>query len=169
MYAVFEDGSRQYRVSEGDVVRIDYREAEIGSTVELNSVVLAGQGEHQNRPTLSGRGQGRRRSLGRTFGQASDSAFPTPQKLSPFAWSHPNTSRCEDQEHRGLIDFELPPLLNDSPVFGPVQDRPNCPSHLSLNLLQWWKSIMEEAEQCPIEIYSSPCSYWLSWDAAIAF
>ncbi|QVL29968.1 50S ribosomal protein L21 [Telmatocola sphagniphila] len=44
MYAVFEDGSRQYRVSEGDVVRIDYREAEIGSTVELNSVVLAGQG-----------------------------------------------------------------------------------------------------------------------------
>ena len=31
MYAVFEDGSRQYRVSEGDVVKLDYREAEIGA------------------------------------------------------------------------------------------------------------------------------------------
>ena len=29
-YAVFEDGSHQYRVSEGDVVRVDYRDAEVG-------------------------------------------------------------------------------------------------------------------------------------------
>src|SRR5262249_8932765 len=35
MYAVFVDGSRQYRVSEGDVVRLDYREAEVGSRLEL--------------------------------------------------------------------------------------------------------------------------------------
>ena len=27
MYAIFEDGSRQYRVSVGDIVRIDHREA----------------------------------------------------------------------------------------------------------------------------------------------
>jgi large subunit ribosomal protein L21 len=39
-YAVFEDGSHQYRVSEGDVVRVDYRDAEIGATVEFNHVVL---------------------------------------------------------------------------------------------------------------------------------
>jgi len=26
MYAVFEDGSRQYRVSEGSVVTLDYRD-----------------------------------------------------------------------------------------------------------------------------------------------
>ena len=44
MYAVFEDGSHQFRVSEGDVVRIDYREAEVGSTIELTNVLLAGQG-----------------------------------------------------------------------------------------------------------------------------
>src|SRR5207253_2173752 len=40
MYAVFEDGSRQYRVSEGDVVRLDYRDAEAGSRLEFNRVLL---------------------------------------------------------------------------------------------------------------------------------
>ncbi len=40
MYAVFEDGSRQYRVSEGDVVRVDYRDAEIGSRIEFDRVLL---------------------------------------------------------------------------------------------------------------------------------
>ena len=40
MYAVFEDGSRQYRVSEGDLVRIDYRDTAIGSDLELNRVLL---------------------------------------------------------------------------------------------------------------------------------
>jgi large subunit ribosomal protein L21 len=40
MYAVFEDGSRQYRVSEGDVVRVDYREAEVGSRLEFTRVLL---------------------------------------------------------------------------------------------------------------------------------
>jgi large subunit ribosomal protein L21 len=40
MYAVFEDGSRQYRVHEGDVVQVDYREAEVGSNVEFNRVLL---------------------------------------------------------------------------------------------------------------------------------
>jgi large subunit ribosomal protein L21 len=40
MYAIFEDGSRQYRVSEGDVVQLDYRDAEKGARVELNRVLL---------------------------------------------------------------------------------------------------------------------------------
>lgn len=40
MYAVFEDGSRQYRVQEGDVVQVDYREAEVGSNVEFGRVLL---------------------------------------------------------------------------------------------------------------------------------
>jgi large subunit ribosomal protein L21 len=40
MYAVFEDGSRQYRVSEGDVVQLDYRDAEIGSRLEFPRVLL---------------------------------------------------------------------------------------------------------------------------------
>jgi large subunit ribosomal protein L21 len=40
MYAVFEDGSRQYRVQEGDVVNVDFREAQVGSNVEFNRVLL---------------------------------------------------------------------------------------------------------------------------------
>jgi large subunit ribosomal protein L21 len=40
MYAVFEDGSRQYNVKEGDVVKVDFREAEVGARVEFNRVLL---------------------------------------------------------------------------------------------------------------------------------
>src|SRR5436190_21777343 len=45
MYVVFEDGSRQYRVSEGDVVRVDFRAAEVGSQVEFDRVLLVGKDE----------------------------------------------------------------------------------------------------------------------------
>src|SRR5262249_52841282 len=44
MYAVFEDGSRQYKVSEGDVVQLDYRDAEVGSQLEFNRVMLCQEG-----------------------------------------------------------------------------------------------------------------------------
>jgi large subunit ribosomal protein L21 len=40
MYAVFEDGSRQYIVSAGDVLRVDFREAEIGDEVTFHRVLL---------------------------------------------------------------------------------------------------------------------------------
>ena len=35
MYAIFEDGSRQYRVEEGSTVTIDFREASIGDASAL--------------------------------------------------------------------------------------------------------------------------------------
>jgi large subunit ribosomal protein L21 len=40
MYAVFEDGSRQYLVSEGDVLKVDLRDAGEGDQVEFNRVLL---------------------------------------------------------------------------------------------------------------------------------
>src|SRR5262245_23274041 len=40
MYAVFEDGSRQYRVSEGDQLDVDFREAEAGNQIEFSRVLL---------------------------------------------------------------------------------------------------------------------------------
>ena len=40
MYAIFEDGSRQYRVSEGQTVRVDFREAEAGKRIEFGRVLL---------------------------------------------------------------------------------------------------------------------------------
>src|SRR5262245_24357099 len=45
MYAVFVDGSRQYRVSEGELVKLDYRENEVGSRLELNRVLLYQNGD----------------------------------------------------------------------------------------------------------------------------
>jgi large subunit ribosomal protein L21 len=56
MYAVFEDGSRQYKVSEGDMVTVDYRDAEIGTRLEFPRVLLYAGGDttHIGRPTIEG-------------------------------------------------------------------------------------------------------------------
>lgn len=40
MYAVIMTGGKQYRVSEGDVLRIETLEGEAGSTVEFKDVLL---------------------------------------------------------------------------------------------------------------------------------
>ena len=40
MYAVFETGGRQYRVSEGDSVLLDRQKAEQGQTLEFDRVLL---------------------------------------------------------------------------------------------------------------------------------
>ena len=56
MYAVFEDGSRQYRVQEGDIVNVDFREAQIGANVEFNRVLLT-QSDNEakiGQPLISG-------------------------------------------------------------------------------------------------------------------
>jgi len=45
MYAVFEDGSRQYRVKEGDVVAVDFRDVDTGTRLEFPRVLLYQGGE----------------------------------------------------------------------------------------------------------------------------
>ena len=43
MYAIFEDGARQYRVEQGSTVLIDHRDGvAIGDTLTLNTVMLVG-------------------------------------------------------------------------------------------------------------------------------
>jgi large subunit ribosomal protein L21 len=56
MYAVFEDGSRQYRVSEGDVVRLDYRELDAGSELQFDRVLLyqGSEGLKVGQPLVAG-------------------------------------------------------------------------------------------------------------------
>ena len=44
MYAVFLDREKQYKAAQGDQVLIDYREAEPGSTLEFQHVLLCGGG-----------------------------------------------------------------------------------------------------------------------------
>lgn len=45
MYAIFEDGGRQYRVQEGDTLRVDLRDLDEGQNrVEFTQVLMLGQG-----------------------------------------------------------------------------------------------------------------------------
>ena len=44
-YAIFEDGSHQFRVSEGDIITVDRRDGTIGSELVFDKVLLiAGDG-----------------------------------------------------------------------------------------------------------------------------
>ena len=45
MYAIIEDGSRQYRAEVDGTFNIDYRDVKVGDTLELSKVLLiAGEG-----------------------------------------------------------------------------------------------------------------------------
>ncbi|MDQ7005408.1 MAG: 50S ribosomal protein L21 [Ghiorsea sp.] len=44
MYAVIKTGGKQYRVAEGDVVRIEKLNADIGSEVTFDEVLMIGEG-----------------------------------------------------------------------------------------------------------------------------
>ncbi|MDR3322392.1 MAG: 50S ribosomal protein L21 [Synergistaceae bacterium] len=43
MYAVIEEGGKQYRVSQGDRIRVEKRDAEVGGTLSIDKVVLLGK------------------------------------------------------------------------------------------------------------------------------
>jgi large subunit ribosomal protein L21 len=45
MYAIVETGGKQFRVSEGDVIRTDLIETEVGSSVTFDRVILAANGD----------------------------------------------------------------------------------------------------------------------------
>ncbi len=47
MYAVFENGSKQYRVSVGDVVKLEKLDAQVGVTVTFPVVMCADEGNIQ--------------------------------------------------------------------------------------------------------------------------
>lgn len=56
MYAVIATGGKQYRVSEGSVLRIEKLSADTGSNVEFDQVLLVGEGDKVQigSPLLSG-------------------------------------------------------------------------------------------------------------------
>jgi len=45
MYAVIESGGKQYRVSPGDVIRVEKLQAAAGDTVNLDRVLMVGSDE----------------------------------------------------------------------------------------------------------------------------
>jgi len=44
MYAVIKTGGKQYRVQEGDVVRVEKLNADLGSEVTFDEVLMVGEG-----------------------------------------------------------------------------------------------------------------------------
>lgn len=56
MYAVFTTGGKQYRATEGDVLRVEKLDAEKGSTIELDQVLMVGEGDDVRigTPTVDG-------------------------------------------------------------------------------------------------------------------
>ena len=40
MYAVFETGGKQYRVTEGEILKVELLEAETGATIEFDKVLM---------------------------------------------------------------------------------------------------------------------------------
>jgi large subunit ribosomal protein L21 len=45
MYAIIATGGKQYRVAEGDLLRIEKLEAEVGSNIDFEQVLLVGEGD----------------------------------------------------------------------------------------------------------------------------
>ena len=44
-YAIIKTGGKQYRVSEGDTIRVEKIQGEVGSSIELDEVLMVGGGE----------------------------------------------------------------------------------------------------------------------------
>lgn len=48
MYAIVETGGKQYKVKSGDTLRVEKLDGEIGETITLEKVLLAGEGDKVN-------------------------------------------------------------------------------------------------------------------------
>lgn len=54
MYAVIKTGGKQYRVSEGDVLRVEKLEGEAGGKVQLDVLMIGGDAVKIGRPIVAG-------------------------------------------------------------------------------------------------------------------
>ena len=56
MYAIIETGGKQYRVAEGQTLKIEKLEVEAGHTVDFDRVLMVGEGEsaHVGAPLVDG-------------------------------------------------------------------------------------------------------------------
>jgi large subunit ribosomal protein L21 len=68
MYAVIASGGRQYRVSPGDVIRVDRMDAEAGSEIAFDKLMMIGGDDADaavGTPTVAGKVTARVRGEGR--------------------------------------------------------------------------------------------------------
>ena len=45
MYAVIVSGGKQYRVKEGDILKLESLPEEVGNTINFNQILMVGEGE----------------------------------------------------------------------------------------------------------------------------
>ena len=45
MYAVIKTGGKQYRVTEGETIKVEFLQGEVGDTINLDKVLATGSGE----------------------------------------------------------------------------------------------------------------------------
>jgi len=103
MFAVFEDGNRQYKVRQGDVLAVDFRnEAQDGEVLTFNNVLIANGGGASvvGRPLIDGAAVTAKWSWRNI--RASSSKF-RPSIAQRFAATHwPSTEIYSRQNHRNL-------------------------------------------------------------------
>ena len=56
MYAVIQTGGKQYRVNQGDIIKVEKLTADVGSNVDFDQVLLVGEGSDVKvgAPTVDG-------------------------------------------------------------------------------------------------------------------
>lgn len=56
MYAIIETGGKQYRVAEGQLLKVEKLDVEAGTTVDFDRVLVVGEGEqiHVGAPVVAG-------------------------------------------------------------------------------------------------------------------
>ncbi|MDF1536996.1 MAG: 50S ribosomal protein L21 [bacterium] len=56
MYAVIQTGGKQYRVNQGDIIKVEKLAADVGSKVDFDHVLLVGEGPEVKvgSPTVAG-------------------------------------------------------------------------------------------------------------------
>src|SRR6056297_1290 len=54
MFAIVKSGGKQYRVEEGDVLRLELLEADVGQTVELPVMMVGGESVKVGAPFVDG-------------------------------------------------------------------------------------------------------------------
>jgi large subunit ribosomal protein L21 len=52
MYAVLKTGGKQYRVAPGDVIRVEKLPAEVGTTVDLDHILMVGGDDLEGGPRI---------------------------------------------------------------------------------------------------------------------
>lgn len=54
MFAIVQSGGKQYRVAEGDVLRLELLSAEVGDVVDLPVMMLSGESVQVGQPLIDG-------------------------------------------------------------------------------------------------------------------